>query len=495
MSKTISESGFQQSGEKTTGGLVGGQYRLLSNASIQKIHSAALEILETTGAKIHSPMALDLLEKAGARVDRSIPRAWLPREMVEEAISSAPKQVVLCGRKPEHDLILEDKRVYLGTGGTAINVLDLDGEKRLSTLKDCHQIPRLVDALENIHFIVLPVYPNDLPREQVDVNRFYAGLRNSSKHIMGGMYTMEGAKNVIRMAEKISGGIEALRARPIISFISLIISPLLVDELYGDILVEVARQGIPIAVPCEPQTGSTSPVTLAGNLTMFAADTLIGVTLAQLAKPGAPVLCGYVGTIADLRTMGYLSGAVEQGMLNAGAAQLAQHWQIPFYATSGMSDSKLIDAQAGYESAMTTLMVALSGANFIHDAAGLMEFAMVASYDKYVMDNEIIGMAMRAVRGVEVTDETIGMETINKVGPGGNFLAQPHTIKHMRGEFFFPGLSDRETRKTWHEQGGLDTLARTNAIARQILADHQPEPIPPEVEAAVQEEFGIMLPE
>jgi trimethylamine--corrinoid protein Co-methyltransferase len=268
-----------------------------------------------------------------------------------------------------------------------------------------------------------------------------------------------------------------------------------VDELYGDILVEVARQGIPIAVPCEPQTGSTSPVTLAGNLTMFAADTLLGVTLAQLAKPGAPVLCGYVGTIADLRTMGYLSGAVEQGMLNAGAAQLAQHWQIPFYATSGMSDSKLIDAQAGYESAMTTLMVALSGANFIHDAAGLMEFAMVASYDKYVMDNEIIGMAMRAVRGVEVTDETIGIETINRVGPGGNFLSQSHTIKHMRGEFFFPGLSDRETRKTWQERGGLDTLARTNAIARQILADHQPEPVPPEVEVAVQEEFGIIIPE
>lgn len=160
----------------------------------------------------------------------------------------------------------------------------------------------------------------------------------------------------------------ALRAEPIVSFITLIISPLLVDELYGDIMVEVARRGIPLAVPCEPQTGSTSPITLAGNITMFAADTLTGVTITQLANRGTPVLCGYVGTITDLRSMGYLSGALESGLLNAGAAQLAQSWEIPFYATAGMSDSKTIDVQTGYESAMTTLMVSLSGANYIHDA-------------------------------------------------------------------------------------------------------------------------------
>jgi trimethylamine---corrinoid protein Co-methyltransferase len=496
---TIRSSARQHSARKQilfcpTGGLVGGQYRPLSDADIRKIHHAALDILETTGAEIHSTKALDLLEKAGARVDRSIPRAWLPHKMVEDAISEAPEQVKLCGRKPENDLILDGKRVYLGTGGTAINVLGLDGKKCLSALKDCHQIPKLVDALENVHFIVLPVYPTELPREEVDVNRFYGGLSNSSKHIMGGMYTMEGAMNVIRMAEKIAGGSRELRERPIISFISLIISPLRVDELYGDILVEVARQGIPIAVPCEPQAGSTSPITLAGNLTMFAADTLIGVTLTQLARPGAPVLCGYVGSIANLRTMGYLCGAVEQGLLNAGAAQIAQYWKIPFYATSGMSDSKLIDAQAGYEGAMTTLMVALAGANFIHDAAGLMEFALVASYEKYVIDNEIIGMAMRAVRGIEVTDETIGLDAIKEVGPGGHFLSHPHTIAHMRNEFFFPQMSDRDSREIWAENGGLDVRARANIKAHQILAEHTPLPIPPNVDEALRKEFGIILP-
>ncbi len=481
--------------KSSTGGVLGGQYQPLSPSDVQQIHDAALDILASTGVEIHSQKALDLLEKAGAKVDRAARRAWYPKSMVEDAIASAPSEVKLYGRTPENNLTLGGKNVYLGTGGTTINVLTLEGEKRKSLLKDCHQIPHLVDALENVHFIVLPVYPNDLDEEQVDVNRFYGGLRNSSKHIMGGMYTMEGAMNVIRMGEMIKGGAEALRKEPILSFITLIISPLLIDELYGDIMIEVARKGIPVAVPCEPMTGSTSPITLAGNLAMFAADTLAGVTLTQLANPGTPVLTGYVGTITDLRTMGYLSGAVESALLNAGAAQLAQSWNIPFYATAGMSDSKTIDVQTGYESAMTTLLVSLSGANYIHDAAGLMEFAMVASYEKYVIDNEIIGMALRALRGVEVNSETIAADLIKKIGPAGHFLKERHTIKHMRSEFFFPKISDRDLREDWEMKGSLDARQRANASARDILAEHQPEPIDPDVDEAIRSEFEIMMPE
>jgi trimethylamine--corrinoid protein Co-methyltransferase len=476
------------------GGLEGGQYRPLSQADVHLIHTSALDILEKAGVEVNSPKALELLAEAGARLDRSTSRAWLSRSMVEDAIASAPSQVTLCGRQPEHDLRLEGRRVHLGTGGTAIYALDLQGEKHLSTLQDCRRIPRLVDALENVHFIVLPVYPNDLERDVVDVNRFYAGLSNSSKHIMGGMYTMQGAMDVIRMGEIIAGGPQALRERPILSFITLIISPLTVDKQYGDIMIEVARKGIPIAVPSEPQTGSTSPVTLAGNLTMFAADTLTGVTLTQLANPGAPVLCGYVGTITDMRSMGYLSGAVEAGLLNAGAAQLAQSWEIPFYATAGMSDSKLIDAQTGYESAMTTLMAALSGANYIHDAAGLMEFAMVASYEKYVVDNEIIGMAMRAVHGIQVTPATIGAEVIQAVGPGGHFLTEDHTMRYLRSEFFFPRISDREPRENWEAEGASNTRQRARQRAQELLDSHQPLPLPEDAVQRIHAEIpGLVI--
>lgn len=481
--------------KSSTAGVLGGQYQPLSPSDVQQIHVAALDILASAGVAVYSPQALELLEKSGAKVDHSIPRAWLPKSMIEDAIAKAPAKVELYGRIPENNLSLEDKHVHMGTGGTTINVLDLDGKKRKSSVLDCHQIPRLVDALENVHFIVLPVYPNELTDENADVNRFYGGLSNSSKHIMGGMYSLEGTLDVIRMAEMIMGSPEALRKEPIISFITLIISPLLVDELYGDIMIEVARRGIPLAVPCEPQTGSTSPVTLAGNLTMFAADTLTGVTLAQLANPGTPILCGYVGTTTDLRSMGYLSGAVESGLLNAGAAQLAQHWKIPFYATAGMSDSKTIDVQTGYEGALTTLVTALSGANYIHDAAGLMEFAMTASYEKYIIDNEIIGMVLRVLRGIEVTPETIAVDLIKKVGPAGNFLREPHTVKHMRDEFFFPQLSDRELREDWLASGGLDARQRANSLARQILAEHQPEPINPEIDKEIQAQFDLAQPE
>lgn len=479
---------------KNNKGLPGGQYQALAPGEVTQIHHAALDILAHTGVAVHSPTALDLLEAAGARVDRSQPRAWLPPAMVEDAIASAPARIDLYGRTPDHHLQLEEKRVYLGTGGTTINVLDLNQQKRKSTLLDCHQIPRLVDALENIHFIVLPVYPNDLPDEAVDVNRFYGGLANSSKHIMGGMYSLEGVRQVIAMAEMIAGGPAALQAEPIVSFITLIISPLLVDELYGEIMIEVARRGLPLAVPCEPQTGSTSPITLAGNLAIYAADTLTGVTLTQLARRGAPVLAGYVGTVTDLHSMGYLSGAVESGLLNAGAAQLAQHWQIPFYATAGMSDSKTIDVQTGYESALTSLLVALSGANYIHDAAGLMEFAMLASYEKYVIDNEIIGMVLRVLRGIEVNEETIAAEVIARVGPGGNFLKEAHTRRHMRGEFFFPKLSDRQSRPDWQESGALDARQRAHARAVEILAQHQPVPIPAAIEREIKAEFGVLAP-
>ncbi|MBT3391191.1 MAG: trimethylamine methyltransferase [Chloroflexi bacterium] len=484
-----------KSNPTSTGGILGGQYQPLSKYDIELLHQSALNILEETGVAVHSTKALDLLEAAGARVDRSLPRAWLPKSMVEDAIASAPSKVELFGRKPEHHLTLGGKQVYLGTGGTTINVLDLDGVKRKSSVLDCHQIPRLVDALENVHFIVLPVYPNELTEENADVNRFYGGLRNSSKHIMGGMYSLQGTLDVIHMAEMIAGGPEALRNEPMVSFITLMISPLLVDETYGDIMIEVARRGLPLAVPCEPMTGSTSPVTLAGNLAMFAADTLAGVTLTQLANPGTPVLSGYVGTITDLRTMGYLSGAIESGLLNAGAAQLAQHWNLPFYATAGMSDSKTIDVQTGYESAMTTLLVALSGANYIHDAAGLMEFAMVASYEKYVIDNEIIGMALRALRGIEVTPETIAADLIHEAGPGGYFLKAKHTVKHMRSEFFFPQISDRNLREDWLEMGALDARQRANLRAREILNEHRPEPIPAAIDEIIRAEFDVIMPE
>ena len=475
-------------------GSIGGQYQPLSHGDVIRLHDTALDLLGRVGMRVHNAQALDIFENRGAAVDRTTSIVKIPRSMVEDAVASAPRRVLLAGRVPEQDLLLEGNRVYMGTGGTALYALGLDGVKRPSTLHDLSQIARLVDALENIDFIVIPVYPNELEdKVQVDVNRFYASLANTTKHIQGGVYTLEGIRHVIRMGELIAGGEQALRERPCVSFIVCLISPLTMDDVFTDFVIEVARQGLPISLSGEPLSGATAPVTLAGHLAQWAAEVLGGVTLVQLVNRGAPCLPGFVGSITDLRTMDYLSGAVEQGLLNAGAAQLAHFWELPCYSTSGMSDAKILDAQAGYEGALTTMMAALSGANFIHDAAGLMEFAMVASYEKYVMDDEVIGMTKRALRGIEVNDESIAAELIARVGPGGNYLAEEHTVAHMRNEFFLPTLADREKREDWERAGAKNICERANERACEILSNHRPLPLSLEIESQIRANIPAVI--
>jgi trimethylamine--corrinoid protein Co-methyltransferase len=272
------------------------------------------------------------------------------------------------------------------------------------------------------------------------------------------------------MAEIVAGSPQQLRERPIISMIACTISPMKLDKHYGDMVVTIAAAGIPLVVPSEPLCGATSPVTLAGNITIQTVDSLMGVMLAQIAKPGTPVIFGSVATSTDLRDLKYLAGSIEMGLINAAAAQMAQFYQLPFYATGGMTDSKVVDGQSGYESALTILMCALAGANYIHDAAGLMEFALTVSYEKYVVDNEILGMVMRAVEGIRVDDDTLAFDLIKEVGPGGNFVTAKHTRRFMRSEHYQPSLSDRDSREEWEAKGSKTTLERAAEKVKEIIA-------------------------
>jgi trimethylamine--corrinoid protein Co-methyltransferase len=334
---------------------------------------------------------------------------------------------------------------------------------------------------------MLNVYPNDVQIEDVDVNRFGAALNKTRKHIMGGVYTVEGVQHVIKMAEMIAGSPEKLRERPFISMVACIISPFKLDQSYGELAMEVAKQGIPLVVPAEPLCGATAPITLAGNLVVQTVDTLTGIMLAQLINPGTPVLFGCISSITDLRDMKYLAGAVEMGLINAASAQMAQFYNIPIYATAGMSDAKVNDSQAGFESAITSLLVALAGGNYIHDAAGFLEFCMTASYDKLVIDNEIIGMIMRAVQGVEVNDTTLAFDEIKKAGPGGHFVSSRFTRRMMRTEQYQPQLSDRENRPAWTKAGAKDARARATERVKQTLSQPAQPVLPEDVRTAIKE--------
>ncbi|MCW3490973.1 trimethylamine methyltransferase family protein [Dethiobacter alkaliphilus] len=479
-------------------GFESGYYRPLSDTDIEKIHETTVSILQDPGVKVTNPEALQLFHDKGAHVDFAEKTVRIPRSMLEDAIASAPSRVILYGREEKNNLLLEGKRTYMGTGGTVLTVLDMDsGERRKAGIRDLIDLARLADQLDNVHFFMLPVFPAEADGDNVDVNRFWWALQNTTKHVMGGVYTVDGIRNVIQIAEDIAGGKDALRAEPFISMVTCVMSPLVLENTYTGLLMEVARQGIPLVCPAEPLAGATGPCTLAGTVAISNAETLSGIVLAQLVNPGTPVIYGTVSTTMDMQTGSYLSGNVEMGLINCACTQMAQYYRIPIYATAGMSDSKLPDAQAGYEKMATAMMTALAGANFVHDAAGFLEFCTTISYEQMVIDNEIIGMCMRAAKGVEVSEKTLAEEVIRKVGTGGNYLAHPHTLQNFRSEFYLPTLSDRKTRKQWDNNGAQDTVQRAREKARFLLQQQTGSKVPEDLLLKIKSRYadlGIIEP-
>jgi trimethylamine--corrinoid protein Co-methyltransferase len=469
---------------------LGGQLKLFNERDVNAIHEGVVRLLEEVGMQVKSKQAFEIFERNGAITDPAKENVKIPRTMLEKAIKTAPSRIIIHGREEKHDAVLEKNRVHFGTGGTVMYALDFEtGERRVTNTHDVRDLARLVDTLENIAFYVIHTYPGDVAEEDVDANRFYWAITNTTKPIMGGMYTMKGLKEAIKISEMVAGGADKLRERPFVSFITLMVSPLVMDWHYTDFLIEVAKKGLPLAVPSEPLAGATSPVTLAGTITINLAETLAGLTLAQLVNPGCPAFIGTTSSIMDMNTGTYVAGAIESSMINAGIAQMAQYYDLPLYATGGQSDAKLNDAQAGYESACQAVTLGLSGANWIHDAAGLLENCTTVSYEKTVIDNEILGNVIRLLKGVEVNDETLAIDVIKSVGPAGNFLANDHTALHFRNEFFIPKVSDRWNRITWNQKGSLDTHARAHMIAERVLQEHKAVPIDPKVQKEIRNMF------
>lgn len=470
--------------------LNGAQLKLFNDHDVNAIHQGVVQLLEEVGMKIKSRQAYEIFEKHGAICDPVSEIVKLPRKMLEHTLHIAPSKITIYGRDAQHDVVLEKNRVHFGTGGTVMFVNDFEsGKKRMAMAKDVRDFACLTDALNNLAFHVIHTYPDDVPTKDVDANRFYWALTNTSKPVMGGMYTMDGLREAIQIAEMIAGGADKLRERPFASFITLMVSPLVMDPHYTDFLIEVAKKGLPIAVPSEPLAGATSPVTLASTIAINLAESLMGLTLAQLVNPGCPAFIGTTSSIMDLNTGTYSGGAIESSLINAGIAQMAQYYQLPLYATGGQSDSKLVDAQAGYESACQAMTLGLSGANWIHDSAGLLENCTTVSYEKTVIDNEILGNVLRVVRGVSVNEEKLGIDVIKEIGPGGNFLAHEHTVEHFREEFLIPRVSDRWNRDTWEKEGAQDAFTRAHGIADGILKTHRTLPVDPAIKEKIRAAF------
>jgi len=479
-------------------GLSGGQYRPLSEEQVKTIHEASLSILEKIGFTFESGLevALDMLEKADATIDRNNARIYFAGDLVMEQAVKAPERVVLFSRDGRNDLDLTEHRVHLGTGGAAIRILDLEtAEARPSPLKDVYQLGRLVDRLDNIHFFLRPCIPTDIPPTAYDVNVFYACLKATGKHVMAGVNDVERFRRVLDLASMVAGGVDKLKEKPFISVItSFAISPLKLDTQTTLIMQEAVRNRIPVALSCAPMAGSTSPITMAGTLAQIHAEQLAGITICQLTNPGSPLLYGGIPGMANLRTMGYLGGAVECGMMNAAIHQLAHYIKVPNYNSSGLTDSKIPDTQAGWEKAFTSLLAAMGGSNYVHHAAGMLESMITVAYEQYVIDDEIIGMACKVLKGIDVDPEHLALEVIDSVGPGGNFMTSPHTLEHMRDEYFDGnGVTDRKSRQKWEKGGSLNTRDRAMKIAKKLLGEEERSYIPEDVDKVIREKYRILL--
>ncbi len=468
-----------------------GRFLPLSGPDIERVHGASLRILEEIGVSIELPEAARLLSEAGALVDGPIVR--IPPRVIERALADAPRRILMASRDGSHDLELREGNVWLGTGGAALTVLDLEtGRPRAGTLGDIARIGRLVDALPNVHFYLRPCVPQDIPKEVMDVNQFYACLAGTGKHVMGAAQSVDTAREVIAMASLLAGGKEALQRRPLISFVtSWMISPLHFATETTRVLLEIVANGIPVALSSAPMAGSTSPATLAGTLAQVHAEQLAGITLTQRARPGAPVLYGAIPSLADFRTMGFVGGGIEFGLMNAAATQMARHIGVPNYNSAALTDSKLPDIQAGYEKAFSICLCALAGSSYIHHAAGMLESMKAVAYEQYVIDDEIIGMALRLLRGIRVDEETLAVDAIREAGPAGNFLAQEHTVRFMREEFFAQPLEERQARDAWESSGALDGRERARRRAREILASHRAAPLDPAADREIRRRYDI----
>jgi trimethylamine--corrinoid protein Co-methyltransferase len=479
-------------------GLSGGIYKPLSPEGIDTIHNASLTILEKTGIAYEAGLdaTVDMLADAGATVDRKMKRIRFPRELIAGQIAKAPAQVILYARDGKNDLDLTEDKVHLGTGGAAVKILDMEtGLPRSSTLKDLYDLGRLVDRLDHIHFFLRPCIPTDIPEADYDVNMFYACLKATGKHVMSGVNDEAGLSRIIDMAALLAGGKEQLQAKPFISIItSFSISPLKLCTQSTRIMQACNRQGIPVALSAAPMSGSTGPMTMAGTLAQLHAEQLAGITICQLTRSGAPLLYGGIPGMANMATMGYRGGGVECGMMNAAIHQMAAHINVPNYNSAGLTDAKLPDAQSGWEKAMTILLGAMGGSNYMHHSAGMLESMLTVAPEQFVIDDEIIGMACKVLKGIEVDADHLAMDAIDTVGPAGNFMMSPHTMKYMRSEYFQGnGVTDSKSRHQWEQNGSLDTRERAKAIARKILDAPETPYIPAEIDIAIRESYHILL--
>ncbi len=451
------------------------KFSLLSPEAVEEIYQQALIILEETGVKFHSPRALEILQSQGAKVELNDNTVRFSPELVQEAIASAPDKVELYNLKGDDKVILGGDRLHFVPGSAALNILADDGETtRRAQASDLVRIARLTEELENIALQSSSVVLSDVPDKLADSYRLYLLLKNSSKPIVTGAFSRAGIINMEKMLKVVAGSRKALQEKPRAVFDICPSPPLKWSEISSHNIIDCANLSLPQELISLPMPGAASPVTLAGSVLLHTAEILSGLTLAQLVNPGTPVIYGGAPVNFDMKAGTTPMSAVEATMIGACCSQIGKYLNLPTHTYAALSDAKVVDAQAGLETALSGTLASLAKTNLV-SGPGILDFVDTFSLEKLVIDNEICGMALRLARGVEVTEKSLAADLIAELGPGGSYLDTGHTLGLYREESYYPSsVIDRRNRSDWERQGKKSIFARASQRIKELTFEESP---------------------
>ena len=442
------------------------------------IITAAYDLLENFGVMVDNDEGLKILENGGARVDFKEKLAFIPADMVDQALDSKPASFAIYDQDCQNPALLQNDNIHFCPGSVALNILDSASEKiRKPKLQDFIKIVSLAQTLDHVQFITGPLVPDDVPAPLLDAYRYYLIMLNTTKPLFAGAFSVDGLRVQLEMLSVLRDGEDELRAKPRAVYAANPTAPLRWGEVVAQNLIDCARHGVPVMLIPMPLPGGNAPVTLAGTLTEHTAENLSGTVLAQLIHPGTPVLYGGGAIVLDMRYGTSCIGATESHLLGAGYSQIGKNLGFPTASNIGQSDAKRVDSQAGLESGMGIMLAALCGIN-LSRGPGMMAFANCQSLEKLVIDNNICGMAQRFTSGVECSTETIALEVIKAAGRDAkDYISSSHTMEWYRNELFFPS----NIIHRWATSGEIKEACaweRAKAEVKTRLEKFVPTPLP-----------------
>lgn len=458
----------------------------LTKDHLDRLHAASLRLLGETGIAFNEPEALEIFAKHGVKVEGK--KVFLEEKHVQKALETAPSRFTITARNPARSVAVGEDDFVLAPGYGAPFVTTAEGVQREATMQDYDSFCKLVHTSKYVDMNgFMMVEPSNVPSGTAHLDMLFSSIVLSDKAFMGSPVSRQGAIDALEMAGIVWGGKENLRNKPVMISLINSLSPLQFSDEMAASLIEFARYGQPCVVAALIMAGSSGPVTLSGVLAVQNAEILAGLALAQLVNPGTPIVYGSTSSAMDMKTGGLSIGAPELSRFVSATAQMARYYGLPSRSGGGLTDAHVPDMQAGMESALALSTAARSGINFVLHACGILGSYISMSFEKFLVDEELCGMVRSLVRPVEVTDESIDLPMIQKVGIGGQYLTQPKTFKLCRTEFFLPQLASRQNYQGWTDAGKLRADQRAAEALQARLAKYEKPEIDPAVERALSE--------